>query len=81
MKPYSVDNIYTYFLDRDPRHFDHILNYLCSRCNADLSTFPRTIIALRELQRECNFYNSSRPHCLLENSIVDILQGHSSMLS
>jgi hypothetical protein len=25
MKPYSVDNIYTYFLDRDPRHFVHIL--------------------------------------------------------
>jgi hypothetical protein len=55
MKPYSVDNIYTYFLDRDPRHFVHILNYLRSSCNADLSTFPRTIIALRELQRECNF--------------------------
>lgn len=76
MKPYSVDNIYTYFLDRDPRHFVHILNYLRSTCNADLSTFPRTIIALRELQRECNFYNLSHLHCLLEKRIVDILQGH-----
>ena len=55
MKPYNVDNIHTYFLDRDPRHFVHISNYLRSSCNADLSTFPRTIIALRELQRECNF--------------------------
>jgi hypothetical protein len=76
MKPYSVDNIYTYFLDRDPRHFVHILNYLRSSCNADLSTFPRTIIALRELQRECNFYQLSHLHCLLEKRIVDILQGH-----
>lgn len=46
MKPSSVDNIYTYFQDRDPRHFVHILNYLRSSCNTDLSTFPRTIIAL-----------------------------------
>jgi len=76
MKPYSVDNIYTCFLDRDPRYFVHILNYLCSSCNADLATFPRTIIALRELQRECNFYNLSHLHCLLEKRIVDILQGH-----
>ena len=50
MKPYNVDNIHTYFLV-----FVHISNYLRSSCNADLSTFPRTIIALRELQRECNF--------------------------
>jgi len=76
MKPYSVDNIYTYFLDRDPRHFVHILNYLRSSCNSDLSTFPRTIIALRELQRECNFYHLTHLHCLLEKRIVDILQGH-----
>lgn len=76
MKPYSVDNIYTYLLDRDPRHFVHILNYLRSSCNADLSTFPRTIFALRELQRECIFYNLSHLHCLLEKRIVGILQGH-----
>ena len=74
MKPYSVDNIYTYLLDRDPRHFVHILNYLRSSCNAELSTFPRTIIALRELQRECSFYNLSHLYRLLEKRIVDILQ-------
>jgi hypothetical protein len=76
MKPYSVDNIYTYFLDKDPRHCVHILNYLRSSCNADRSTFPRTSIALRELQRECNCYHLSHLHCLLEKIIVDILQGH-----
>ena len=76
MKSYSVDNIHIYFLDRDPRHFVHILNYLHSSCNADLSTFPRTIFALHELQRECIFYNLSHLHCLLEKRIVGILQGH-----
>lgn len=74
LKPYNVDNIYTYFLDRDPRHFVHILNYLRSNCNSDLSTFPKSVTALRELQRECNFYNLSHLHCLLEKRCLDILQ-------
>ena len=73
-KPYKADNIYTYFLDKDPRHFFQILNYLRSECSMDLSTFPRTVIALRELQRQCTFYNLTHLHCLLERNIVDILQ-------
>lgn len=76
LKPYKVDNVYNYFLDTDPRHFVHILYYLRSECSMDLSTFPRTVIALRELQRENSFYNLTHLHCILEKRILDILQGH-----
>ena len=75
MKPYNVDNIYTYFIDRDPRHFVHILNYLRGNCDPDLSTFPGSITALRELQKECNFFNLAHLHCLLEKRISNILVG------
>jgi hypothetical protein len=64
----------TFKMMRDFWHSAMVFN--CNSCNADLSTFPRTIIALRELQRECNFYQLSHLHCLLEKRIVDILQGH-----
>lgn len=76
LKPYKEDNVYNYFLDTDPRHFVHILNNLRSECSMDLSTFPRTVIALRELQRENSFYNLTHLHCILEKRILDILQGH-----
>ena len=74
-KPYNTENLYTYFIDRDPRHFVHIINYLRSNCSSDLSTFPRNIVHLRELQKETSFYKLSHLESLLEKRCLDILQG------
>ena len=72
-KPYNVDNIYAYFIDRDPRQFIHVLNYLRRNCDSDISTLPTSIPALRELQQECSFYNLTNLHNLVETRISDIL--------
>ncbi|CAC5409374.1 unnamed protein product [Mytilus coruscus] len=65
----------SYFLDRDPRHFVHILNYLRSNCSSELSIFPRNIVHLRELQKEATFYKLEHLCTLLENRCLEILQG------
>ena len=40
LKPYSVDNIYTYFLDRDPKLFHYILTYLRNGAELPLRCLP-----------------------------------------
>ncbi|XP_063400908.1 uncharacterized protein LOC134685257 [Mytilus trossulus] len=74
-QPYIQEPLPSYFLDRDPRHFVHILNYLRSNCSSELSTFPRNIIHLRELQKESSFYKLEHLGTLLENRCLEILQG------
>ncbi|CAG2211132.1 unnamed protein product [Mytilus edulis] len=74
-QPYIQEPLPSYFLDRDPRHFVHILNYLRSNCSSELSTFPRNIIHLRELQKEASFYKLEHLCTLLENRCLEILQG------
>ena len=79
MKPYNVDNIHTYFLDRDPRHFVHISNYKCICVPVVMQTylhFPELSLPFENYRGNVTFYNLSHLHCLLEKSIVDILQGH-----
>ena len=44
-------NLNNYFIDRDPTHFRHIINYL-----RGTSTFPSQSEELRELAMEANFY-------------------------
>ena len=45
---------YTYFIDRDPTHFRHILNYL-----RNSPTFPTCPHAIDEMMQEADFYSLS----------------------
>ena len=52
LKPYSVDNVYLYFLDRDPKLFSFILNYLRHGMDLPLSCLPSDVQLLSLLQQE-----------------------------
>ncbi|KAK6167023.1 hypothetical protein SNE40_021134 [Patella caerulea] len=57
MKPYEVESIYTYFLDRDPKHFGLILNYLRTVSIGSITKLlPLSFSQLEELALECRFY-------------------------
>lgn len=47
----SRSNETSFFVDRDPMHFRHILNYMRGS-----PTFPTSKTALRELKSEADFY-------------------------
>jgi hypothetical protein len=70
LKPYNTDSVYTYFVDRDPSHFRHILNYLRNGGGDTTNTFPHDIRYLRELQREAEFYNLQHFSLLLERRLA-----------
>lgn len=40
VKPYSVDNVYTYFLNRNPHNFKNILDYLRKGGDLSLDALP-----------------------------------------
>ena len=50
LKPYNIENIYTYFVDRDPRFFSLILNYLRNGCDISLDRLPSDIKHLKDLE-------------------------------
>lgn len=54
-RPYEVDHVYTYFIDRDHRHFRNILNYLRNP-NAQMRLLRVTRFHLTELLEECKYY-------------------------
>ena len=45
-----------FFFDRDPSHFQIILNYLRDGCNAHGAILPRKRRYLLQLKNECIFY-------------------------
>ncbi|KAK6175133.1 hypothetical protein SNE40_013656 [Patella caerulea] len=56
MKPHEVGSIYTYFLDRDPKHFGLILNYLRTVSIGSITKLlPPNFSQLEELALECRF--------------------------
>ncbi|XP_022310266.2 uncharacterized protein LOC111115722 [Crassostrea virginica] len=70
LKPYSVDNVYVYFLDRDPKLFSFILNYLRHGTDLPLSCLPSDVHLLSLLQQEAQFFCLSGYYQLLEKNIV-----------
>ena len=69
LKPYSVDNVYVYFLDRDPKLFLFILNYLRHGTDLPLSCLPSDVHLLSLLQQEAKFFCLSGYYQLLEKNI------------
>ena len=70
LKPYSVDNVYVYFLDRDPKLISFILNYLHHGKDLPLSCLPSHMHLLSLLQQEAQFFCLSGYYQLLEKNIV-----------
>ena len=56
VKPYMVEGRACYFLDRDPKHFSTILNYLRNGGQLNTHMLPRDIRQLRQLHFEAHFY-------------------------
>ncbi|XP_033741772.1 uncharacterized protein LOC117328354 [Pecten maximus] len=54
IQPYNKENVFTYFLDRDPKHFRTILNFLRNP-NGEL-ILPVTRFHLKEILAECEYY-------------------------
>ncbi|XP_069109592.1 uncharacterized protein [Argopecten irradians] len=53
VQPYNKESVFTYFLDRDPKHYRTILNYLRNP-NSEL-LLPVTRFHLKELLAECDY--------------------------
>ena len=54
--PYSIDGVYSYFIDRCPRHFYVILNFLRDECIMDPGCLSVDVRHLQELLAEAKFY-------------------------
>ncbi|XP_061176001.1 BTB/POZ domain-containing protein KCTD2-like [Saccostrea echinata] len=52
----SSGNVPSYFVDRDPKHFGIILNYLRNNGEIDVRTLPDEKSALAAIMVECKFY-------------------------
>lgn len=65
MKPYSVDNIYSYFVDRDPKLFSFILSYLRNGADLPMSQLPKDLQLLKSIQMEAEFFNLRHLEVLL----------------
>jgi hypothetical protein len=72
LKPYSVDNIYTYFLDRDPKLFHYILTYLRNGAELPLRCLPRDLPLLYSLQKETQFFSLSHLDTIVQKKILEI---------
>ena len=75
VKPYQLEGHISYFIDRDPKHFPLILNYLRNggRLNSDMT--PRDVRQLRELQVEANFYELRHLERVVLKRIQDLQYG------
>ena len=76
VKPYSVEGRSCYFIDRDPKHFPIILNYLRNKAIIHSDILSRDVRHLRELQAECNFYGLKHLSLNCERRILDLQFGH-----
>lgn len=70
MNPYSVDNIYSYFVDRDPKLFSLILSYLRNGANLPMSQLPKDLQLLKSIQMEAEFFNLRHLEVLLQKKIA-----------
>lgn len=58
MRPWRVDDgTPVYFLDRDPVHFRHILNYLRLGSMWSINSLPREVRYLHDLKAETDHFN------------------------
>lgn len=55
VKPYSVDNVYTYFLNRNPHNFKNILDYLRKGGDLSLDALPLDHKNFRKICMEAKF--------------------------
>lgn len=74
MRPWHLEekNTPVYFLDRDPAHFRHILNYLRLGNSWSLLSLPREVRYLYELKAEAEHYQLTSLKTLLESRISTI---------
>ncbi|XP_069125577.1 BTB/POZ domain-containing protein KCTD5-like [Argopecten irradians] len=72
MKPYEVDNLYTYFIDRDPRHFRFVLNYLRNINFVSMARLlPAGTAVLEEILVEAKYYQLAGLQKLCERKIQE----------
>ena len=71
MRPWRIEenNTPVYFLDRDPAHFRHMLNYLRLGNNCSVLSLPRELKYLYDLKVEAKHYQVTAQKYLLENRI------------
>ena len=71
MRPWRIEenNTPVYFLDRDPAHFRHVLNYLRLGNNWSVLSLPRELRYLYDLKAEVEHYQLTALKDLLENRI------------
>lgn len=70
MKPYSVDNFYSYFVDRDPKLFLFILSYLRNGADLPMTQLPKGLQLQKSLQMEADFVNLRHLEVLLQKKIT-----------
>ena len=76
VKPYLVEGRSTYFIDRDPKHFPVILNYLRNGGRYHSDMLPRDLRQLKELQVEAAFYELKHLELNVQRRILDLQHGH-----
>lgn len=76
VKPYLVEGRSTYFIDRDPKHFSVILNYLRNGGRYHSDMLPRDLRQLKELQVEAAFYELKHLELNIQRRILDLQHGH-----
>lgn len=79
MKPYKVDHVYTYFLDRSPKMFDYILCYLRNGMDVLKRNLPNNVLQLRELLTEIDFYGLKEMKTVVEEKCREIMLGFSEI--
>lgn len=72
IKPYSVDNLYTYFLDRNPTYFSYILDYLRNHGTFNIDCLPADLSTLQLLTLEARFFDLRHLQLLCEKKTIDI---------
>lgn len=72
VKPYSVYNIYSYFVDRDPKLFSFILSYLRNGADLPMTQLPKDLQLLKSLQMEADFFNLRHLEVLFHKKITPL---------
>ncbi|KAK3089780.1 hypothetical protein FSP39_006456 [Pinctada imbricata] len=72
IKPYNIENVYTYFIDRYPRHFHLILNYLRNELQMNIDRLPADPRHLKEFEDECRYYEIKHLELLCTKRLLQI---------